>query len=51
VLEIADTTARLRRVKRALNKEIEVLTVQQEINTQARPILIDRSVSSICASR
>jgi ATP-dependent Lon protease len=39
VLDIADTTARLRRV---LNKEIEVLTVQQEINTQARAD-IDRS--------
>src|SRR6476620_8278912 len=36
VLEIADTTARLRRVNDLLNKEIEVLTVQQEINTQAR---------------
>src|SRR5436189_188511 len=36
VLEIADTTARLRRVNDILNKEIEVLTVQQEINTQAR---------------
>src|SRR5881628_490551 len=36
VLEIADTTARLRRVNELLNKEIEVLTVQQEINTQAR---------------
>jgi len=36
VLDIADTTARLRRVNDLLNKEIEVLTVQQEINTQAR---------------
>jgi ATP-dependent Lon protease len=36
VLELADTTARLRRVNDLLNKEIEVLTVQQEINTQAR---------------
>src|SRR5215204_4684963 len=36
VLDIADTTARLRRVNELLNKEIEVLTVQQEINTQAR---------------
>src|SRR5438046_10184158 len=36
VLEIADPTARLRRVNELLNKEIEVLTVQQEINTQAR---------------
>src|SRR5947208_504122 len=42
VLEIADTTARLRRVHDILNKEIEVLTVQQEINTQARAD-IDRS--------
>src|SRR5256714_466012 len=38
VLEIADTTARLRRVNELLNKEIEVLTVQQEINTQARAV-------------
>ena len=42
VLEIPDTTARLRRVNDLLNKEIEVLTVQQEINTQARAD-IDRS--------
>ena len=42
VLNIADTTARLRRVNELLNKEIEVLTVQQEINTQARAD-IDRS--------
>src|ERR1700716_3516576 len=42
VLEIADTTARMRRVNELLNKEIEVLTVQQEINTQARAD-IDRS--------
>lgn len=42
VLEIADTTVRLRRVNELLNKEIEVLTVQQEINTQARAD-IDRS--------
>jgi len=42
VLELADTTARLRRVNDLLNKEIEVLTVQQEINTQARAD-IDRS--------
>jgi len=42
VLEVADTTARLRRVNELLNKEIEVLTVQQEINTQARAD-IDRS--------
>ena len=42
VLDIANTTARLRRVNELLNKEIEVLTVQQEINTQARAD-IDRS--------
>ena len=42
VLDIADTTRRLRRVNELLNKEIEVLTVQQEINTQARAD-IDRS--------
>src|SRR6266705_824366 len=42
VLEIADTSTRLRRVNEVLNKEIEVLTVQQEINTQARAD-IDRS--------
>jgi ATP-dependent Lon protease len=42
VLDIADTTQRLRRVNELLNKEIEVLTVQQEINTQARAD-IDRS--------
>jgi ATP-dependent Lon protease len=42
VLEIADTTVRLMRVNELLNKEIEVLTVQQEINTQARAD-IDRS--------
>jgi ATP-dependent Lon protease len=42
VLDIGDTTERLRRVNELLNKEIEVLTVQQEINTQARAD-IDRS--------
>src|SRR6266403_1433274 len=42
VLDIPETTARLRRVNDLLNKEIEVLTVQQEINTQARAD-IDRS--------
>src|SRR5829696_1730509 len=42
VLDIGDTTSRLRRVNELLNKEIEVLTVQQEINTQARAD-IDRS--------
>jgi len=42
VLDIVDTTTRLRRVNDLLNKEIEVLTVQQEINTQARAD-IDRS--------
>ncbi|MBA3439155.1 MAG: endopeptidase La [Pyrinomonadaceae bacterium] len=42
VLDIIDPTTRLRRVNDLLNKEIEVLTVQQEINTQARAD-IDRS--------
>jgi ATP-dependent Lon protease len=42
VLDILESTARLRRVNELLNKEIEVLTVQQEINTQARAD-IDRS--------
>jgi ATP-dependent Lon protease len=42
VLETVDPTARLRRVNDLLNKEIEVLTVQQEINSQARAD-IDRS--------
>src|SRR5438270_1605419 len=42
VLDIADSVVRLRRVNDLLNKEIEVLTVQQEINTQARAD-IDRS--------
>src|SRR6266498_923379 len=42
VLDIPDTTVRLRGVNELLNKEIEVLTVQQEINTQARAD-IDRS--------
>ncbi|HEX8719468.1 MAG TPA: endopeptidase La [Pyrinomonadaceae bacterium] len=42
VLDLSDTTVRLRRVNELLNKEIEVLTVQQEINTQARAD-IDRS--------
>jgi ATP-dependent Lon protease len=42
VLDIFDPIARLRRVNELLNKEIEVLTVQQEINTQARAD-IDRS--------
>src|SRR6266436_5977723 len=46
VLEIADTTTRLRRVNDLLNKEIEVLTVQQEINTQARAD-IDRSLRQL----
>ncbi len=36
VLDIEEPTARLRRVNDLLNKEIDVLTVQQEINTQAR---------------
>ena len=42
ILDIADPVARLRRVNQLLNKEIDVLTVQQEINTQARSD-IDRS--------
>ena len=42
VLDIFDPVPRLRRVNELLNKEIEVLTVQQEINTQARAD-IDRS--------
>src|SRR5438552_7734104 len=42
VLDIEDTTPRLRRVNDLLSKEIDVLTVQQEINTQARAD-IDRS--------
>ena len=42
VLDMHDALARLRRINELLNKEIEVLTVQQEINTQARAD-IDRS--------
>src|SRR5688572_23872191 len=42
VLDISEPVKRLRRVNDLLNKEIEVLTVQQEINTQARAD-IDRS--------
>jgi ATP-dependent Lon protease len=42
VLELVDVTGRLRRVNELLAKEIEVLTVQQEINTQAKGE-IDRS--------
>ena len=42
VLDITDPVKRLRRVNELLNKEIDVLTVQQEINTQARAD-IDRS--------
>ncbi len=42
VLDIVDPITRLRRVNELLNKEIDVLTVQQEINTQARAD-IDRS--------
>lgn len=42
VLDIHDPVPRLRRVNDLLNKEIDVLTVQQEINTQARGE-IDRS--------
>jgi ATP-dependent Lon protease len=42
VLDIEDPVPRLRRVNDLLSKEIDVLTVQQEINTQARAD-IDRS--------
>lgn len=42
VLDIIDPVPRLRKVNDLLSKEIEVLTVQQEINTQARAD-IDRS--------
>ena len=42
ILDIAEPVARLRRVNELLSKELEVLTVQQEINTQARAD-IDRS--------
>ena len=42
VLDIEDPVLRLRRVNDLLSKEIDVLTVQQEINTQARAD-IDRS--------
>lgn len=42
VLDIFEPVKRLRRVNELLSKEIDVLTVQQEINTQARGE-IDRS--------
>jgi ATP-dependent Lon protease len=42
VLDIFDPVPRLRRVNDLLSKEIDVLTVQQEINTQARADM-DRS--------
>ncbi len=42
VLDVTDPVVRLRRVNDLLSKEIDVLTVQQEINTQARAD-IDRS--------
>ncbi|HXF43184.1 MAG TPA: endopeptidase La [Pyrinomonadaceae bacterium] len=42
VLDILDPVPRLKRINELLSKEIEVLTVQQEINTQARAD-IDRS--------
>lgn len=42
ILDISDPVRRLRRVNELLSKEIDVLTVQQEINTQARAD-IDRS--------
>src|SRR5205085_4982811 len=35
ILDISEPVTRLRRVNELLNKEIDVLTVQQEINTQA----------------
>ncbi len=41
-LELIDVAARLRRVNELMAKELEVLTVQQEINTQAKGE-IDRS--------
>lgn len=36
ILDIIEPNARLKRVNDLLNKEVEVLTVQQEINSQAR---------------
>ena len=42
VLDIFDPVSRLRRINELLSKELDVLTVQQEINTQARAD-IDRS--------
>ncbi len=42
VLDIFDPVRRLRRINDLLSKELDVLTVQQEINTQARAD-IDRS--------
>jgi ATP-dependent Lon protease len=42
VLEAIDPVARLRKINEILQKEVEVLTVQQEINTQTRAD-IDRS--------
>jgi ATP-dependent Lon protease len=42
VLDLIDQNSRLRRVNELLNKEISVLTVQQEINSQAKGE-IDRS--------
>ncbi len=36
ILKIVDPVGRLRRVNELLNKEIELLTMQQEINTHAR---------------
>ncbi len=42
VLDIEEPNARLRRINDLLSKEIDVLTVQQEINSQARAD-IDRS--------
>ncbi|HZI93648.1 MAG TPA: endopeptidase La [Patescibacteria group bacterium] len=42
ILELVDPVARLKRVNDLLNKEIDLLTMQQEINTHAREE-IDRS--------
>ncbi|HET6373586.1 MAG TPA: endopeptidase La, partial [Candidatus Polarisedimenticolia bacterium] len=42
ILEVIDPVARLRKVNDLLNKEIELLTMQQEINTHTRAE-IDRS--------
>ena len=49
ILDIFEPVERLRRVNELLNKEIDVLTVQQEINTSARAD-IDRPNANIFAS-